>query len=114
MEPTRKKNNKWIDDASIADVLCSTGYLPPRNVQDLVRFERIYNDRTFETEKHHIDADAIFDRVMGEARTTTIKMRPVTTIYDRPGMLRVAEGVSTKPDDSVAEMFNHLFKDEKD
>lgn len=111
MEPTKNNKSKWIDNKSVADVLCSSGYLPPRNVQDLERFEMVYAGRTFETESYHVDADAIFDRVIGESNVKTRKVRPMTTIYDRPGMLRVAGSVSKIPNDSVAETINNLLKD---
>lgn len=114
MEPTKNNNSKWIDDKSIADVLCSAGYLPPRNIQDLERFERIYAGRTFETVEHHIDADAIFDRVRGVSHAKTEKVLRMATIYDRPGMLRVAETVSKVQNDLVAEEINNLLKDKKD
>lgn len=64
MEP---KNNKRINaenGLTIADLLCSTGYLPPRNEKDLERFDRIYKGQTFEIESYRIDSDAIFDSVI--------------------------------------------------
>ena len=64
MEPKNNNLNLGIKRLDIADVLCSAGYLPPRNVQDISRFERIYDGQRFETEGHHIDADAIFDSVI--------------------------------------------------
>lgn len=114
MEPTRNNNSKCLDDKSIADVLCSAGYLPPRNVQDIERFERIYAGRSFETEGYSIDTDAIFDRVRGVSSARNRKVRPMTTIYNRPGMLRVAETVSKVQNDSVADEIRNLLKDKKD
>jgi hypothetical protein len=114
MEPTKNNNIKWIGDMSVADVLCSAGYLPPRNARDVDRFERIYAGRSFATEEHHIDADAIFDRARCVSHAKTGKVRPMATIYDRPGMLRVAETVSKVQDDLVAEEINNLLKDKKD
>lgn len=114
MEPTNNNNIKWIGNMSVADVLCSTGYLPPRDEQDLERFERIYAGRSFETEEYHIDSDVIFDRVRGASDEKIRKMRPKTTIYDRPGMLRVAESISKSQDDTVPELLNQLLKDKKD
>jgi hypothetical protein len=78
MEPTKNNNIKWIGDMSVADVLCSAGYLPPRNANDIERFERIYAGKTFETEEYHIDSDAIFDKVRGVSENKVRKMRPMT------------------------------------
>jgi len=114
MEPTKNNNIKWIGDMSVADVLCSAGYLPPRNARDVDCFERIYAGRSFATEEHHIDSDAIFDRARGVFDKKVRKMRPMATIYDRPGMLRVAESISKSQDDSVAERLGELLNDKKD
>ena len=114
MDPTTNNNIKWIGDMSVADVLCSAGYLPPRNERDIERFERIYACRSFETENYHIDSDAIFDRVRGASEKKVRKMRPMNTIYERPGMLLVAENISKSQDDTVPELLNQLLKDKKD
>ena len=55
------------DELTIADMLCSTGYLPPRNEQDLNRFDQIYKNEIFEIEAYSIDANAIFDSVIHSA-----------------------------------------------
>lgn len=63
----KPKNNKRINAENgftIVDLLCSTGYLPPRNEKDLERFDRIYKGQTFEIESYCIDSDAIFDSVI--------------------------------------------------
>ena len=113
MEPTKKKCslNKGL---SITDLLCSAGYLPPRNEQDIERFERIYSSRRFETEAYLIKANAIFDKVTDEDKTTIRRLRPKTTIFDRPGALRVADGTSKSYDDSVSETLSQLIKEKKD
>ena len=63
MEPN-EKSNYGIKGLDIADMLCSTGYLPPRHEQDIDRFESIYNGQTFKTESYTINSDAIFDSVI--------------------------------------------------
>ena len=113
MKPT-KNNIKWIGDMSVADVLCSAGYLAPRNEQDVERFERIYAKRSFETEDYHIDSDAIFDKVRGVSHKKARKIRPTTTIYDRPGLLRVAEELDSSSDEMAEDVLNRLMKDKKD
>lgn len=114
MEPTNKKCRKNYDELSIADLLCSVGYLPPRNEQDIERFERIHRGRKYETESYTVNANAIFDKVTGEDRRKMRPLRPMTTIFDRPGALRVAEGNSKSFDDSVAESLSQLIKNKKD
>ena len=113
MEPTKKKCsiNKEL---SITDLLCSAGYLPPRNDQDIERFERIYSSRKFKTEAYIINANAIFDKVTDEDKTTTRRLRSMTTTFDRPGALRVAEGTSKSYDVSVSEALSQLIKEKKD
>lgn len=91
MEPTTNNNIKWIGDMSVADVLCSAGYLPPRNARDVARFERIYAGRSFETEEYHIDSDAIFDRVRGVSDKKVRKLRPMTN----QNLLRAASSIRT-------------------
>ena len=91
MEPIGKKNTKRIDDTGIAEVLCSSGYLPPRGEQDLERFDRIYAGRTFETEGHQIDSDAMFDRVRDVSSAKTKRMRPKTN----QSLLRAANSINT-------------------
>jgi hypothetical protein len=114
MEPTNKKCRKNHNELSIADLLCSVGYLPPRDEQDIERFERIHSGRKFETDSYIINANAIFDKVTGEDKSKTRRLRPMTTIFDRPGALRVAEGNYKSLDDSVAESLNQLIKNKKD
>ena len=114
MEPKSKKQIIAGKGLTIADLLCSTGYLPPRNERDLDCFDRIYRGQTFEIESYCIDSDAIFDKVAGVEKTRNIKIRPMTTIFDRPGALRVAQKTSEPLDESVADCLNRLMKDKKD
>ena len=114
MEPTNNKSRKANNELSVADLLCSAGFLPPRNEQDVERFERIYNGRNFETEAHTINANAIFDKVTGEDKTTTRRFRPMTTIFDRPGALRVAESTTSSFDESAAKALSQLIENKKD
>ena len=104
MEPKNKKQLINAEDGlTVADLLCSTGYLPPRNEKDLDRFDRIYKGQTFEIESYCIDSDAIFDKVAGEEKARKTVIRPMTTIFDRPGALRVAQNTSGPLDESVAD-----------
>ena len=102
MKPIDKTSVKKNNELGIADLLCSAGYLPPRNEQDVERFERIYSGRIFEIEAYTVNAKAIFDKVAGEDKTTTRRFRPETIILNRPKALRVAEGTSKSYDDSVS------------
>ncbi len=99
---------------NIADLLCSTGYLPPRDEKDLDCFDRFYKGQTFELESYCIDSDTIFDRVAGKDKTKKVVIRPMTTIFDRPSALRVAQNTSEPFDDSVADSLNQLMKDKQD
>lgn len=112
MESTNKKyrNN---NELSIVDLLCSAGYLPPRNEQDIERFERIYRGRIFETEAYTVNASAIFDMVTGEDKGNTRILRPTTTIFDHPEALRVADCTFDSYDDSITESFSQLSKNKK-
>lgn len=114
MEPINNNFKQRIEELNVADVLYSAGYLAPRNEKDMERFEKIYAGRTFETEEYNVDVDAIFDKVRGEKHEMVRKIRPVKTIYDRPGMLLVAETISKEPDVTVAEALNNLLKEKKD
>lgn len=114
MESINKKSNKRLDELNIANILCSTGCLPPRNEQDIKLFEHIYRGREFKITAHIIDADAIFNRVLGEEKVKIRKMMPMVTVFDRPGALRVAENASETNDDSVTDTFNQLIKDKQD
>lgn len=103
MESTTKKNN-GNKELSIVDLLCSAGYLPPRNEQDLVRFERIYSGRQFETESHIVNADAIFDKVLVESNVTTKKLRPKTN----QSFLRAASSIKLNNDGCMTDI---LYQD---
>ena len=100
MEPTKNNNFKWIGDMSVADVLCSAGYLPPRNARDVERFERIYAGRSFATENYHIDSDTIFDRVRGASEKKVRKMRPMTN----QSLLRAASSYRTNEGEYTPEV----------
>ncbi len=63
---------------------------------------------------HIIDADAIFNKVVGEEKVITRKLTPMVTIFDRPGALRVADNATETIDDSVADTFNQLIKDKQE
>lgn len=113
----KPKNNKRINaenGLTIVDLLCSTGYLPPRNEKDLERFDRIYKGQTFEIESYCIDSDAIFDRVASGIQARNIRIKPMTTIFDRPGALRVAQKMSEPLDETVADSLYRLMKDKQD
>lgn len=114
MELTNNQNKKDNCELSIADLLCSAGYLPPRNEHDVERFERIYCGRKFETETYNVNANAIFDKVIGVDESKTRKIMTKTTIFESPGMLRVAEGAHKSYNDSIAESFNKLIKNKED
>lgn len=114
MELKNKKRINAENGLTVADLLCSTGYLPPRNENDLDRFDRIYKGQTFEIESYCIDSDAIFDKVAGEEKARKAVIRPMTTIFDRPGALRVAQNTSGPLDESVADCLNRLMKDKQD
>ena len=114
MEPKNKKRINVENGETIADLLCSTGYLPPRNEKDLERFDSIYKGQTYDLESYRIDSDAIFDRVASGNLARNIRIRPMTTIFDRPGALRVAQKSSEPIDESVADSLNRLMKDIKD
>lgn len=110
MEPTNKKSSKKNNELGIADLLCSAGYLPPRNEQDVERFERIYRGRRLETEAYIVNANAIFDKVTGEDKTKARRFRPKSNIFDCPSALRVAERASESYGDSISETLSQLIK----
>lgn len=95
MEPKNKKHIIARKELTIADLLCSTGYLPPRNELDLDRFDRIYKAQTFEIESCCIDSDAIFDSVINSDsnRHCIIKKMPLKINQTQ---LKVARGVKRK------------------
>ena len=95
MEPKSKKQTIAGKGLTIADLLCSTGYLPPRNEQDLDRFDRIYRGQTFEIESYCIDSDAIFDSVVTSDinRHRSVKKIPLKINQTQ---LKAARGVKGK------------------
>ena len=113
MEPNNNKRINAETGLTIADLLCSTGYLPPRNEKDLERFDSLYKGHTFELESYRIDSDAIFDSAAGGNTARNIRIRPMT-IFDRPGALRVAQKTSEPLDESVADSLKRLMKDKQD
>lgn len=95
MEPTKNNESKKNNGMSIADVLCSAGYLPPRNDQDMYRFERIYNGQRFETEGYRIDSDAIFDSVIC-SNTRKGKVQIIKNLRTDQTQLRAAGNLKGK------------------
>ena len=86
------KNNKSRmanKELSIVDLLCSSGFLPPRDEQDVERFERIYRGRKFETESYTINTNAIFEKVTGEEKGRTRRVRQRVN----QSLLRAASGI---------------------
>ena len=41
--------------------LCSTGYLPPRNEEEQIKFEELYKDYQPKLKDKHVDIDAIIN-----------------------------------------------------
>ena len=114
MELKNKKRINAENGLAVADLLCSTGYLPPRNERDLDCFDRIYKGQAFEIESYCIDSDAIFDKVAEEEKARKVVIRPMTTIFDNPGALRVAQNTLGPLDDGVADTLKQLMKDKQD
>lgn len=114
MEAINQMRNRETAELDIAGMLCSTGYLPPRNEQDIELFDRIYKGREYKMTAHIIHADAIFNKVAGEEKVITRKLTPMVTIFDRPRALRVADNATETIDDSVADTFNQLIKEKQD
>lgn len=104
MEPINDKSRKANSELSVADLLCSAGFLPPRNERDVERFERIYKGRTFKTEAYIVNANAIFDKVMDESKVKTKKIRPKTN----QSFLRAASSIKF---DSERSMTDVLYQD---
>lgn len=72
MKPNKDNSQNIKDTLTDIDLLFSSGYLAPRSEEDLQRFDRIYSGCTFETEKHRVDANAIFDKVMHNKRNNHV------------------------------------------
>ena len=49
-----------MKDSIIDKILCSTGYLPPRNEEEMTAFEKIYSKVTVKTD-FRVDVDQIVD-----------------------------------------------------
>lgn len=95
MEPKSKKQIIAGKGLTIADLLCSTGYLPPRNEQDLDRFDRIYRGQTFEIESYCIDSDAIFDSVINSDTKRHCGIKKMSLRINQT-QLKAARGVKGK------------------
>ena len=103
MEPTNK-NYRNINKLSVADLLCSAGYLPPRNEQDIERFERIYRGRIFETEAYTVNASAIFDKMIDEEKSRAGRVRQMVD----QSLLRAASGIKYNSEECIIEL---LYQD---
>lgn len=67
MEHINNNFKQGFAELDVIDMLCSTGYISPRNEKDIDRFDRIYASCTFGTEGHTVNADAIFNKVKGSS-----------------------------------------------
>ena len=92
------------NELSIADLLCSSGYLPPRNEQDIERFERIYGGRKFETEAYAVNASSIFEKVAGEKKDRIRRVRQRVN----QDWLRAASSIKMNSEDCFTDI---IYKD---
>ena len=95
MEPKSKKQIIAGKGLTIADLLCSSGYLPPRNEQDLDRFDSIYRGQTFEIESYCIDSNAIFDSVVTSDTNRHFSVKKIPFKINQT-QLKAARGVKGK------------------
>lgn len=72
-----------MKDSIIDKILCSTGYLPPRNEEEMAAFEKIYSKVSVKKD-FHVDVDQIVNgncrvmpniRHLGSGNTSSSDMR---------------------------------------
>lgn len=111
MKPNRKNGQPVSQALTDIDLLCSSGYLAPRNEEDLERFDAIYANRTFETERHQVDADAIFNKVF--AAQSKRKTIGTANVFTSPRSYLVASCFVSGAESFCAEELEHLSKKDK-
>ncbi len=95
METINQKRNRGIKELDIADMLCSTGYLPPRNKQDIELFDQIYKGREYKMTSHIINADAIFNSVIFSNTNRNSGIKKTSLIIDQT-QLKAANSIKGK------------------
>ena len=98
-----------MKDSIIDKLLCTTGYLPPRNEEEMVAFEKVYSQKAVR-KVFHIDVDRI---VNGSCRVRPLT-RPLGTRTFSPSDIRMAaRNYESLPKD-VIEKIKNQHKGEDD
>lgn len=89
-----------MKESIIDTILFSTGYLPPRNEEEMTAFEKVYSQITLKTD-FHVDVDQIVD---GNCRVKPIVRRFVRSGASSSDMRVAARNFEALPKDIVAKI----------
>jgi hypothetical protein len=99
-----------MKDSIIDKILCSTGYLPPRNEEEMTAFEKIYSKVTVKTD-FRVDVDQI---VNGGCRVKSIVHRFESVNASSSDMLLAARNFEALPKDVIEKIKKqHKSKDDE-
>lgn len=86
-----------MKESIIDKILCSTGYLPPRNEEEMTAFEKVYSKVTFKSE-FHVDVDQI---VNGTCRVKPLICRYGSGNASSSDMRMAARNFETLPKEVI-------------
>lgn len=99
-----------MKDSIIDKILCSTGYLPPRNEDEMTAFEKVFSMVAVKTD-FRVDVDQI---VNGVCEVKPIVHRFESGYASSSDMLIAARNFETLPKDVVVKIKNqHKGKDDE-
>lgn len=100
-----------MKDSIIDEILCSTGYLPPRNEEEMTAFEKIYSKVTVKAD-FRVDVDQI---VNGGCRVKPIAHRFESGNASSSDMRFAARNFEALPKDVIEKIKKqHKGKDDED
>lgn len=74
-----------MKDSIVDKLLCTEGYLPPRNEEEMIAFEKIYSRMAANTE-FHVDVD----RIVNGGCCVKPSVRPAGHVMTRTNDMRIA------------------------
>lgn len=100
-----------MNEEIVNKILCTTGYLPPRNEEEMECFERVYSKVEID-EEWHIDVDSIIN---GSCCLHSVKSHIEKTIVPDNDMRMAARNFNKIPSDVIEKIkkqhLNHHDKD---
>ncbi len=99
-----------MKDSIVNKVLCTTGYLPPRNEEEMMAFEKLYSQKAVKKD-FHVDVDSI---VNGGCRVRPLEGLMGSGTFSSSDMLMAARNYENLPKEIIDKIKKqHKKEDDK-